>query len=333
VPRPTLLHETDAIVRVVASGVCGSDLWRYRGLTPIAGPRRIGHEFIGTVEATGGSVENVRVGDFVVAPFKYSDGTCAYCVRGVTCSCVRGGSWGHPAADGTRVDGAQGEYVRVPLADGTLVATETAPRDDQLPELLALCDVLPTGHHAAVSAGVRSGSTVVVVGDGAIGLCAVLAARRLGAERVAIMSRHPERQVLAAAVGADEIIATRGEEGAAHARELFDGIGADCVLECVGTAESMTQAIGACRDGGRIGYVGAPHGVEWDVQRLFVANIGIAGGVTPARAYLPELLDDVWAGSLRPGVVFDRQLPLAAAPDAYRLMDSRSVVKTMLVAA
>jgi len=331
VPDPEVSRPSDALVRVVASCVCGSDLWPYRGVSPTRKPRRIGHEFVGTVEDVGADVTSVRVGDFVIAPFVISDGTCVHCRNGITTSCDNGEGWGSEDADGLVVDGGQGELVRVPLADGTLVATPEPPDADLVPALLALSDVMGTGHHAAVSAGVGRGSTVVVVGDGAVGLCGVLAARRLGADRVIAMSRHADRQAIAREFGATDIVEERGDEGVARIEDLLDGIGADSVLECVGTKESMQQAIDAARPGGRVGYVGVPAGgPKLPIQQLFGTNVGVAGGVAPVRAYLPELLAEVLDGTLRPGGVFDVELPLSEVAEAYAAMDERRAIKVLL---
>lgn len=330
VKTPQLLADKDAIVKVVAACVCGSDLWSYRGIQTFDQPRRIGHEMVGSVEQIGSAVSTLNVGDFVVAPFTFSDNTCPLCVRGVHTSCVAGGFWGTDDHDGHLADGCQGEYVRVPQADGTLVATPSQPDQSMIPHLLALSDVFPTGHHAAMSAGVTAGSTVAVVGDGAVGLSAVLAAKRLGAGRVVSMSRHEDRQQLAREFGADEIIAERGKDGAKAVRELLDGIGADFVLECVGTKDSMNQAVMCARPGGRIGYVGVPHGVELNIPAMFGRNQGIAGGVAPVRSYLDELLPEVLSGTLQPGRVFDLTLPLDRVTDAYQAMDERTAIKSML---
>jgi threonine dehydrogenase-like Zn-dependent dehydrogenase len=328
---PTILAGTDAIVRVVAACVCGSDLWPYRGVGTAAEPARIGHEFVGFVEEVGSEVGRVRPGMFVIAPFAYSDGTCVHCRHGIQTSCSSGGFWAHPDRAGLPVDGGQGEFVRVPLADGTLVATPEPPDEAMIPGLLSLSDVMGTGHHAACSAGVTRGTTVAVVGDGAVGLCAVLAARRLGAEQIIAMSRHADRQALATSFGATDLVAERGEEGVSKVRKLTGGIGADAVLECVGTKESMEQAIRCTRPGGRVGYVGMPAGgPELPIGLLFRRNITVGGGVAPARAYLPELLGDVLAGSLDPGPVFDLSLPLESVADAYAAMDERRAVKVLL---
>ncbi|GAB3679806.1 zinc-dependent alcohol dehydrogenase family protein [Angustibacter aerolatus] len=331
VPDPQIQVPTDAVVRVTASCVCGSDLWPYRGVRPTKRPRRIGHELIGVVEDVGSEVTTVRRGDFVVAPFALSDGTCAHCRHGVQTSCERGAAWGATDRDGYLVDGGQGEAVRVAMADGTLVAVPGHPDDAMLPSLLALSDVMGTGHHAALAAGVGPGQTVVVVGDGAVGLCAVLAARRLGAERVIAMSRHTARQAVALDLGADDVVAERGEEGVARIEELTGGVGADAVLECVGMKESMEQAIGATRPGGRVGYVGVPAGgAELPIAQLFSDNISVGGGVAPVRQYLPELLEDVLSGAIEPGKVFDVELPLSEVATAYTAMDQRTAIKTLL---
>ncbi|WP_332641919.1 zinc-dependent alcohol dehydrogenase family protein [Aeromicrobium sp.] len=330
VSDPQLHDDGDAIVRVVASCVCGSDLWPYRGINEVTEPVRIGHEFVGIVEQVGASVQTVKVGDFVIAPFMFSDNTCALCVRGVHTSCVQGGFWGYADHKGHPVDGGQGEVVRVPVADGTLVATPSQPSQELIPHLLTLSDVFPTGHHAAVSAGVTAGSTVAVVGDGAVGLSAILAAKRLGAGKVVAMSRHEDRQRLATQFGADEVVAERGKEGAAAVREIFDGIGADYVLECVGTSDSMKQAIQSVRPGGRVGYVGVPHDVQLNIPAMFSRNIGIAGGVAPVRAYIDDILPDVLDGTLLPGKVFDLTVPLDQVAQAYQAMDERTAIKSML---
>ena len=331
VPDPVIMRPTDTVVRVVASCVCGSDLWPYRGISPVTSPRRIGHEFVGIVEEVGSDVSSVKTGDFVIAPFVISDGTCVNCRNGITTSCLHGAGWGGNDEFGLPVDGGQGEAVRVPLADGTLVAVPGQPDAAMVPSLLTLSDVMGTGHHAAVSGGVTHGSTVVVVGDGAVGLCAVLASKRLGAERIVAMSRHADRQNLARAFGATDIVAERGEEGVAKIKEMFEGIGADAVLECVGTKELMQQAIDSTRPGGRVGYVGVPAGgPELPIGQLFGSNVNIGGGVAPVRVYLPALLKDVLEGSIEPGRVFDLELPLKEVAQAYAAMDERRSIKTLL---
>ncbi len=330
VPDPRILAPTDAIVRVTASCVCGSDLWPYRGVSKVSEPRRIGHEFVGVVEEVGEDVHDIAAGQFVIAPFTWSDNTCPHCRAGVHTACANGGGWGSPDRDGQMVDGGQGEVVRVPLADGTLVATPEHPDEAMLPSLMALSDVMGTGWHAATSAGVRPGHTVVVVGDGAVGLCGVLAATRMGAERVVAMSRHESRQAVAREFGATDIVAERGEEGIATIMELTDGVGADAVLECVGTGDSMAQAFGCARPGATVGFVGVPHGVEVPIRDMFGRNVHLAGGVAPVRHYLEQLRDDVLAGEIDPGRVFDLTLPLAQVADAYTAMDERRAIKVLL---
>lgn len=331
VANPVLSTGGDAIVRVVAACVCGSDLWPYRGVTPTHSPKRIGHEFVGIVEATGSEVRKIAVGDFVIAPFYDCDNTCVNCRNGVSTSCLNGGWWGSDDRLGGFADGGQGERVRVPHADGTLVAVPGQPDANQVPGLLTLSDVMGTGHHAAVSAGVGPGSSVVVVGDGAVGLCAVIASKRLGASRIVAMSRNPERQRLAVEFGATDVVEERGDEGVARIQAMFDGIGADCVLECVGTKESMDQAIRSTRPGGMVGYVGAPNGgPELPVRPLFNSNVGVNGGIAPVRGYIEELLPDVLSGAIQPGHVFDLELPLAEVAEAYAAMDERRAIKVLL---
>jgi threonine dehydrogenase-like Zn-dependent dehydrogenase len=334
VPDPHIQHPDDALVRVVAACVCGSDLWPYRGVVETTEPHRIGHEFVGVVEEVGSQVRTMRAGDFVIAPFALSDGTCVHCRNGVQTSCERSAWWGGEDSEGLPIDAGQGEAVRVPMADGTLVVAADGselPADAELASLLTLSDVMGTGHHAARAARVGRGSTVVVVGDGAVGQCAVLAATRLGAERVIAMSRRADRQALARDFGATDVVSERGDEGVAMVTELLGGIGADAVLECVGTKESMQQAINATRPGGRVGYVGVPAGgAELPIRQLFSSNVSVGGGVAPVRGYIEELLADVRSGAIDPGRVFDLVLPLDEAPQAYAAMDERRSIKTML---
>ncbi|HEU4755449.1 MAG TPA: zinc-dependent alcohol dehydrogenase family protein [Agromyces sp.] len=321
----------DAIVRVVAACVCGSDLWPYRGITPTNEPHRIGHEFVGVVESVGADVRSVTEGDFVIAPFYVCDGTCVNCRNGVSTSCLQGSWWGGEDRTGGFADGAQGERVRVPLADGTLAVVPRPVVDDEIPGLLTLSDVMGTGHHAAVSAGVGPGDSVAVVGDGAVGLCAVIAAKRLGATTIIAMSRHADRQALAREFGATHIVEERGDEGVARVLELTGGIGADRVLECVGTKESMDQALRSARPGGMVGFVGVPNGgPELPVRQMFNRNVGVNGGVAPVRDYIAELLPDVRSGAIRPGLVFDLELPLSDAAEAYAAMDERRATKVLL---
>jgi threonine dehydrogenase-like Zn-dependent dehydrogenase len=331
VPDPVLSTGGDAIVRVVAACVCGSDLWPYRGVTETTEPRRIGHEFVGVVEEIGSDVTSIAVGDFVIAPFYDCDFTCVNCRNGFSTSCLHGGWWGADDRSGAFADGGQGERVRVPHADGSLVATPGQPDAALVPHLLTLADVMGTGHHAAVSAGVGPGSTVVVVGDGAVGLCAVLASKRLGAERIVAMSRHADRQALARRFGATDIVAERGDEGVERIREMFDGIGADHVLECVGTKESMDQALRSARPGGQVGFVGVPNGgPELPMRQMFSTNVGVRGGVAPVRNYIDELLPEVLSGAIEPGLVFDLELPLSEVGEAYAAMDERRAIKVLL---
>jgi len=330
VEDPAVQRPTDALVRVTAACVCGSDLWPYRGINEVKRPRRIGHEFVGIVEEVGSEVRSLRPGDFVIAPFLYSDNTCPHCQVGLQSACANGGGWGGKDREGLMVDGGQGEYVRVPLADGTLVSTREVPDDAQVPSMLALSDVMATGWHAAVAAGVREGDTVVVVGDGAVGLCGVLAAAQMGAERVVAMSRHESRQRLAREFGATDVVAERGSDGEDAVRELTDGVGADAVLECVGTGEAMQTAITVARPGATVGYVGVPHGVELPIGDMFSRNVGVAGGVAPVRQYLPRLRDDVLSGAISPGAVFDLEVPLADAAEAYAAMDERRAIKSLI---
>ncbi|AEF39495.1 zinc-dependent alcohol dehydrogenase family protein [Hoyosella subflava] len=330
VADPAIAAPTDAIVRVIRTCVCGSDLWAYRGTEPTDQPHPIGHEFIGVVEETGTEVQGVGVGDFVIAPFANSDGTCANCTNGIYTSCTRGGFWGGLNRAGEQLGGAQAEFVRVPYADGTLVGLPEQPEPDTYASLLTLTDVMGTGHHAAVMANVSPGSTVVVVGDGAVGLCAVIAAKRLGAERIIAMSRHETRQSLAREFGATDVVAERGKEGVAHVKDLIGG-GADCALECVGMKDSMSQALASLRPGGHLGFVGVPAGApELPAGAIFSKNLRIGGGVAPVRGYITELLTDVTTGGINPGKVFDSTMKLDEVGEAYRAMDTRSAIKVML---
>jgi threonine dehydrogenase-like Zn-dependent dehydrogenase len=324
-PDPVIKEPSDAVVRVVLACVCGSDLWYYRGESEHA-VGSIGHEFIGIVDAVGDDVAAVTPGDLVIAPFIYSDGNCPHCQNGVTICCAAGGSFG----DGDS-DGGQGEAVRVPLANGTLVPVPGSGHSDEtMRSLLTLSDVMSTGHHAAVSAGVRRGATAAVVGDGAVGLSAVLASRRLGAERIIALSRNPARQALARTFGATDIIEARGDEANALVLELTDGIGVDAAMECVGTAESMATALTIARPGSTVGVVGVPHGVELPFNDMFFRNIGWHGGPAPARRYIPDLLDDVLAGRINPGLVFDFETNLNDIAEAYAAMDDRRAIKSLV---
>ena len=323
-PDPVIQEPTDAIVRVVLACVCGSDLWYWRGESPHP-VGSIGHEFVGVVEEVGAQVAGVAVGDFVIAPFIFSDMSCPHCLNGSTLSCVRGGNFGNG-----QIDGGQGEAVRVPLAGSTLVPVPGSGHSDQtLKSLLTLSDVMATGHHAAVSAAVKQGGTVAVVGDGAVGLCAVLAAKRLGAARIIALSRHPGRQKLALEFGATDIVDQRGDPATQAVLELTGGIGADAALECVGTAQSIATAGAIARPGSTVGIVGVPHG-EVPFAATFFRNIGWKGGPAPARIYIPDLLADVLSGAINPGKVFDYETDLDHISDAYTAMDERRAIKSLI---
>ncbi|WP_345365356.1 zinc-dependent alcohol dehydrogenase family protein [Actinoallomurus liliacearum] len=319
-PDPTIIEPTDAIVRTVATCVCGSDLWRYRGINEVPQPTPIGHEYVGVVEEVGSAVTSVRPGQFVVGGFLTSDNTCPLCRAGAHANC----------RNRTGYDGCQAELIRVQNADGTLLATPERPADDLVPGILALSDVMCTGWHAAVCADVRPGGTVVVVGDGAVGLCGVLAARELGAERIIAMSRHADRQAVARRFGATDVVAERGDAGVEAVKELTGGVGADSVLECVGTDESVAQALRSARPGGMVGWVGVPHITDIPQEHMFWKNVGLRGGPAPARAYLPDLLERVWEHRIEPGEVFDLTLPLEKVAEAYAAMDERRAIKALL---
>ena len=321
VPDPRIEQPTDAIVKVVAGCICGSDLWPYRGENDVSAGSTIGHECVGVVEEVGSDVSTTKVGDFVIVPFCHCDNTCAHCRAGVQSACVNLGF----------TQSGQGEYARVTQADGSLVADRRhARRRRCIPSLLALTDVMATGWHAAVAAGVQPGRTVVVVGDGAVGLSGVLAAAQMGAERVIAMSRHEPRQEIARAFGATHVVAERGKEGEARIADLTDGVGADAVLECVGTDGAMKTAFAVARPGSTVGFVGVPHGVELPVRRMFQKNVGLAGGMAPVRRYLPDLLERVLSGAIDPGKVFDLTLPMAESAEGYRAMDERRAIKVLL---
>ncbi|EPX87740.1 Threonine dehydrogenase [Rubellimicrobium thermophilum DSM 16684] len=323
VDDPKILKPTDAIIQLSATCICGSDLWPYRGASPIEQPMHMGHEYCGVVVEVGSEVRTVRPGQFVVGSFCLSDNTCPHCRSGFQSSCRQR----------EFMSGAQAPYARVPLADGTLVATEEMPDDAMIPHMLAVSDVLGTGWYGAWAADVREGSTVVVVGDGAVGLLAVLAARQMGAERIIAMSRHETRSQLAREFGATDIVTERGEDGIARILDMTDGIGAESVVEAVGTKEAMQQAMGVCRPGGAIGYVGVPHGVTLDGQDLFFRQQRMLGGPAPVRRFLPDLMDRVLQGRIQPGRVFDLTLPLAQVADGYKAMDERRAIKTLLTVA
>lgn len=320
ITEPKILKPTDAIIKLSASCICGSDLWPFRGLQPLDGPMHMGHEYCGVVVEVGSAVKTVKPGQFVVGSFVLSDNTCPHCRFGFQSSCEQR----------EFMLGAQAPYARVPLADGTLVATDTMPDDDLIPSLLAVSDVLGTGWYAADAARVQPGSTVAVVGDGAVGLMGVLAAKQMGAERIIAMSRHRSRQDLALEYGATDIVSERGDAGVARIRELTKNVGADSVLECVGTNESMHQAINCARPGGSIGFVGVPHGVELNGEFLFFAQKNLLGGPAPVRRFLPHLMDLVLSRKINPGKVFDLTVPLANVAEGYRAMDERRAIKTLL---
>lgn len=325
-PDPKIQQPADAVVRVVLSCVCGSDLWPYKSMPVAETGRPMGHEFLGVVEEIGSGVSGVRAGDLVVAPFTYCDNTCDYCARGLHMSCRRGGRYGF---DG--VDGGQGEAVRVPQADGTLVKLPVGVDAALLPSLLTLSDVMGTGHHGAVTAGVGRGDSVLVIGDGAVGLCAVIAAKRLGAEQIVLMGRHTARTDLGRAFGATDVVAERGEEGVTRVRDLTGGDGADKVIEAVGTRQTLETALAAVDDGGTISRLGVPQYEEGPVgPSMIMRNITLTGGASPARAYIEELLPDVLAGTITPGRVFDQNFSLDQAPDAYQAMTDRRVLKALI---
>src|SRR3954452_18815800 len=323
-PDAAIAEPTDAVVRVVLACVCGSDLWYYRGDSPFE-PGPIGHEFVGVVEDVGADVRNVAKGDFVIAPFAFSDGTCPHCRHGITSACVAGGFY---PSNG---DGGQGEAVRVPLADGSLVKVPgSGHSDEMLASLLTLSDVMSTGHRAAVSAEAKAGDKVAVVGDGAVGLCGVLAANRLGAERVIVLSRNPDRQRLAREYGATDVVEERGQAATEAVMELTGGVGADATLECVGTGQAMETAISIARPGSMVGYVGVAHGVELPIGDLFRWNKGVRGGSAPARAYIPQLLDDALEDRIQLGRVLDYDTDLDGIADAYAAMDERRAIKSLV---
>ncbi|ANC30069.1 zinc-dependent alcohol dehydrogenase family protein [Isoptericola dokdonensis] len=322
IDKPTVEEPTDAIIRVTAACICGSDLWPYRGIEDVDGPTPMGHEYIGVVEETGDDVHDIRVGDFVVGSFVASDNTCEICQAGFQSRCI------HQVMMGSV--GTQSDYARIPLADGTLVKVQGEPTPAQTKSLLAASDVLGTGWFAAVAAEAGPGKTVAVVGDGAVGLLAILAAKRLGAERIIAMSRHADRQALAKKLGATDIVEERGEEGVARIKELTGGYGAHSTVEAVGTRESMMQAIHATRPGGHVGYVGVSHGVELDGLDLFFATVSLLGGPAPVRRFLPELIDLIMTDQIDPGIVFDLELPLERAAEGYQAMDERRATKVLL---
>ena len=325
VPDPRIVQPTDALVAVTRACICGSDLWPYQQMKPNPKGARMGHEFVGVVDDVGEDVRTLKKGDLVVAPFAWSDGTCEFCRQGLQTSCLHGGFWGG------ELDGGQGEAVRVPLADGTLAKLPVGPDHALMPSLLTLTDVLGTGHHAAMAAKVGPGKTVAVVGDGAVGLCGVIAARRLGAERIIMLGRHADRVALAREFGATDIVGERGEAAVAKVRELTGGLGAHSVLECVGHGQAMETALLVARAGGAVGRVGVPQ--EETIPAAipsFYGNVTVAGGPAPVRAYIAELMPDILEGRIEPGKVFDRVTDLDGVPDGYRAMNDREAIKVMI---
>jgi len=325
VPDARIIEPTDALLTVTRGCICGSDLWPYKSMEPSEKGRRMGHEFIGVIEAVGAEVRTLKPGDLVVAPFAWSDGTCVFCRQGLQTSCLHGGWWGGD------LDGGQGEAVRVPQADGTLVVLPVEQDDALMPSLLTLSDVMGTGHHAALAAQVGPGKAVAVVGDGAVGLCGVIAARRLGAEQIILLGRHPTRVALAREFGATDVVSERGEEAIQRVRDLTGGLGAHSVLECVGLEDATVTALSIARAGGAVGRVGVPQDASIPAAvPTFFKNITIAGGPAPARAYIEALLPDVLQGRIEPGRVFDRVTDLDGVPDGYRAMDAREAIKVMI---
>jgi threonine dehydrogenase-like Zn-dependent dehydrogenase len=326
VPDPAIQQPTDAVIRVTRACICGSDLWPYQKLAPDDGARVMGHEAIGVVEELGADVRTLKIGDVVIMPFAFSDGTCMFCEDGLHTACVHGGFFGNP-----EVPGAQSEAVRIPQADGTLYPLPVGEDDALMPSLLTLSDVMGTGHHAAVVAKVGPGKSVAVVGDGAVGLCGVIAAKRLGADQIIIMGRHEDRIALAREFGAGEVVSERGAEAVQRVKELTDGYGVDAVLECVGLDQSMETAIEIARPGGAVGRVGVPqHASMPAAMPSFFKNVTIGGGPAPVRAYIDELLPDVLEGRIEPGRVFDRTVDLDGVPDGYRAMNERESIKVLV---
>lgn len=326
VPDARLIEPTDALVTITRACICGSDLWPYKTLERSDIGRPMGHEAIGVVEAVGADIRTMKAGDLVVMPFAYSDGTCVFCHEGIHTSCIHGGFFGSG-----EIGGAQAEAVRVPQSDGTLVVLPVGEDDALMPSLLTLSDVMGTGHHAAVAARVSPGNTVAVVGDGAVGLCGVVAARRLGAEQIIILGRHPERIALAREFGATDVVSERGDEAVERVRELTDGFGVHSVLECVGLEQSTLTALSIARPGGAVGRVGVPQDEKMPAsQPAFYNNVTVSGGPAPVRAYIEELLPDILEGRIEPGRVLDRTVPLEEVPDGYRAMDEREAIKVMV---
>jgi threonine dehydrogenase-like Zn-dependent dehydrogenase len=328
VPDARLIEPTDALITITRACICGSDLWPYKEMEPSETGRRMGHEAIGVVEAIGREVHGLKVGDLVVMPFAYSDGTCDLCREGLPTSCIHGGFFGV----GGQADGAQAEALRVPQAEGTLFALPVGRDDTLMPSLLTLADVMGTGHHAAVSARARRGKVAAIIGDGAVGLCGVIAAKRLGAEPIIVLGRHRDRIALARKFGATDIVSERGDEAVEHLRKLTGGFGAHSVLECVGSEDAMRTAMGIVRAGGAVGRVGVPHyrAIPGIGEVIFYNNVTLSGGPAPVRAYIQELLPDILEGRIEPGSVFDRVIGLDEVADGYRAMDERRSLKVMI---
>jgi threonine dehydrogenase-like Zn-dependent dehydrogenase len=325
VPDAAIIEPTDALIRVTRACICGSDLWPYNGGPNVEG-QRMGHEAIGVVEDVGSAVRRIRRGQVVIMPFADSDGTCMFCEEGLQTACVHVDFFGNG-----KLDGAQAEAMRIPLADGTLYPLDVGEDDALMPSLLTLSDVMGTGHHAAVTARVPTGGSVAVVGDGAVGICGVIAAKRLGAEQIIIMGRHADRIALAREFGATDVVSERGDEAVARVRELTNGFGVQSVLECVGTSQAMDTAMAVVRAGGAVGRVGVPHYETIKGARpMFYGNVSVAGGPAPTRAYIPELLPDVMEGRIDPGRVFDRTVGLDGVPDGYRAMNDREALKVLI---
>src|SRR4051794_33813122 len=325
IPDAAIQNPTDAVIRITRACICGSDLWPYNGGPNVEG-QRMGHEAIGVVEDVGRDVQRIKRGQVVIMPFVNSDGPCLFCEEGLPAACVHRGFFGNGD-----LDGAQAEAMRIPMADGTLYPIEVAEDDALMPSLLALSDVMGTGHHAAVTARVRQGGSVAVVGDGAVGICGAIAAKRLGAEQIIIMGRHPDRITLAREFGATDVVSERGDEGIARVRELTQGLGVQSVLECVGTEQAMDTSMGVVRAGGAVGRVGVPHyEVIKGAQEMFYNNVIVGGGPAPTRAYIPDLLSDVLEGRIDPGRVFDRTVDLEGVPDGYRAMNEREALKVLI---
>jgi threonine dehydrogenase-like Zn-dependent dehydrogenase len=326
VPDAAIKEPTDAVIRITRACICGSDLWPYNGGPNVEG-QRMGHEAIGVVEEVGSAVRTIKRGQVVIMPFVNSDGTCLFCEDGLPAACVHRGFFGN----GGELDGAQAEALRIPMADGTLYPIDVAEDDALMPSLLTLSDVMGTGHHAAVTARVRPGGSVAVVGDGAVGLCGVIAAKRLGAEQILILGRHEARIALAKEFGASDVVSERGEDGVARVRELTQGFGVQSVLECVGTEQAMDTSMGIVRPGGAVGRVGVPHyEVIKGAQQMFYDNVIVGGGPAPTRAYIEELLPDVLEGRIDPGRVFDRTTDLDGVPEGYRAMNEREALKVLI---